>query len=41
MNLLIFIERPGRASDGRYYNLRGTDIGDVVVPLDDIVGSAM
>lgn len=40
-DLLIFIERPGRASDGRYYNMKGTDISDVVVPLDDAVEPAM
>ncbi|MDR3265195.1 MAG: DUF4392 domain-containing protein, partial [Synergistaceae bacterium] len=36
MDLLIFIERPGRAADGRYYNMRGVDISDVVAPLDDL-----
>ncbi|MDR1376331.1 MAG: DUF4392 domain-containing protein [Synergistaceae bacterium] len=41
MNLLVFIERPGRASDGHYYNMKGVDIGDVVVPLDNIAEPAM
>ena len=36
-DLLVFIERPGRARDGRYYNMRGLDITDVVDPLDDVV----
>ncbi|MDR2180246.1 MAG: DUF4392 domain-containing protein [Synergistaceae bacterium] len=40
-DLLVFIERPGRASDGRYYNMKGVDIGDVVVPLDDIAEPTM
>ncbi|PIE53809.1 MAG: hypothetical protein CSA35_09395 [Dethiosulfovibrio peptidovorans] len=34
---LVFIERPGRASDGRYYDMRSQDISEVVVPLDDVV----
>ena len=34
MGLLVFIERPGHALDGRYYNMKGVDISDVVVPLD-------
>lgn len=34
-DLLIFIERPGRARDGHYYNMRGIDITDVTDPLDD------
>ena len=41
MNLLVFIERPGRASDGRYYNMRGLDIGDTVAPLDALAEPAM
>jgi hypothetical protein len=41
MDLLVFIERPGRASDGHYYNMKGMDIGDVVVSLDDIAEPAM
>jgi hypothetical protein len=40
MDLLIFIERPGRAADGRYYNMKGEDIGDVVIPLDDLAEPA-
>ena len=35
-DLLMFLERPGRAGDGRYYDMRGLDIGSVVVPLDDL-----
>jgi hypothetical protein len=34
LDLLIFIERPGHAGDGRYYNMEGRDISDVVAPLD-------
>lgn len=34
MGLLVFIERPGRASNGSYYNMRGLDISDVISPLD-------
>ena len=41
MNLLVFIERPGRASDGHYYNMKGVDISDVVAPLDHIAEPAM
>ncbi|GHV44762.1 aspartate/glutamate/hydantoin racemase [Synergistales bacterium] len=33
-DLLVFIERPGRAEDGRYYNMKGVDISSVVSPLD-------
>ncbi|GHV33113.1 aspartate/glutamate/hydantoin racemase [Synergistales bacterium] len=33
-DLSIFIERPGRALDGRYYNMKGVDISSVVAPLD-------
>jgi hypothetical protein len=33
-DLLVFIERPGHAADGRYYDMKGVDIGDAVVPLD-------
>jgi len=39
-DLLIFIERPGRARDGRYYNMRGIDITDVTDPLDDALSLA-
>ncbi|MDR1378210.1 MAG: DUF4392 domain-containing protein [Synergistaceae bacterium] len=41
MDLLVFIERPGHATDDRYYDMKGTDIGDVVVPLDKIAKSAL
>lgn len=40
-DLLVFIERPGHASDGRYYNMKGVDISDVVAPLDDAAEAAM
>ncbi|MDR1622535.1 MAG: DUF4392 domain-containing protein [Synergistaceae bacterium] len=40
MNLLVFIERPGHAADGRYYNMKGVDIGDVVAPLDAVAEPA-
>ena len=33
-DLLVFIERPGRALDGKYYNMKGADISSVVAPLD-------
>jgi len=33
-DLLVFIERPGHAADGRYYNMKGMDISDVTAPLD-------
>ncbi|GHT00419.1 aspartate/glutamate/hydantoin racemase [Synergistales bacterium] len=33
-DLLVFIERPGRALDGKYYNMKGVDISSVVAPLD-------
>ncbi|MDL2263239.1 DUF4392 domain-containing protein [Synergistaceae bacterium OttesenSCG-928-I11] len=32
--LLIYIERLGRAADGRYYNMRKEDITDWTAPLD-------
>jgi hypothetical protein len=32
-DVLVFIERPGAAADGRYYSMRGMEIPDVV-PLD-------
>ena len=41
MDLLVFIERPGHAADGRYYNMKGVDISDVVAPLDMAADSAM
>jgi len=34
IDLLVFIERPGHAADGRYYDMKGTDITDVLAPLD-------
>lgn len=40
-DLLIFLERPGRAADGRYYNMNGVDVSSVVSPLDDMALSAM
>ena len=33
-DLLVFIERLGRARDGRYYNMRSEDISDFTPPLD-------
>ena len=36
VDLLVFVERPGRAGDGRYYNMKGEDVSSVVVPLDDL-----
>lgn len=35
-DLVVFIERLGRASDGRYYNMRCRDISTYTYPLDDI-----
>ena len=40
-DLLIFVERPGRASDGRYYNMRGKDISSVIAPLDRYADMAL
>ncbi len=40
-DLLVYIERPGRGADGRYHNMKGMDISDVVVPLDDAMEPAM
>lgn len=34
-NLLISIERPGRALDGKYYSFRNEDISHYVSPLDE------
>lgn len=34
LDAVVFIERPGRAADGLYYNFRYEDISSVVVPLD-------
>lgn len=33
-DLLIYIERSGRAADGKYYNMRGEDISAWTPPLD-------
>lgn len=33
---LVAIERPGRARDGRYYNMLGEDITSLVSPLDQL-----
>ncbi len=40
-DLLVFLERPGRAGDGCYYNMKGEDIGSVVVPLDELASMAL
>nr|WP_321499863.1 glutamate cyclase domain-containing protein [uncultured Dethiosulfovibrio sp.] len=34
-DLLVYIERLGRAEDGEYYNMRGQAITSTVVPLDE------
>jgi hypothetical protein len=34
-DLLIYVERPGRAADGAYYDMRKRDISEFVCPLDD------
>ncbi|MDR2176372.1 MAG: DUF4392 domain-containing protein [Synergistaceae bacterium] len=39
--LLVFIERPGHAADGRYYHMRGRDISAVAAPLDRAADSAL
>ncbi|MDR3253963.1 MAG: DUF4392 domain-containing protein [Synergistaceae bacterium] len=39
VDLLIFVERLGRASDGAYYNMRREDISAWTPPLDSLVGS--
>ncbi len=33
-SLVVFLERLGRASDGRYYNMRGEDVSASTPPLD-------
>lgn len=33
---LVSIERVGRAADGKYYNMRGKDIGAFTAPVDDM-----
>jgi D-glutamate cyclase len=34
-DVLVSIERLGRAADGRYYSMRGIDLTDVTSPLDE------
>ena len=41
VGLLVYIERPGHAADGCYYNMRGDNVGDVVAPLDRAAETAM
>lgn len=36
-DLIVYLERLGRAADGGYYNMRGQDVSSTVVPLDDAV----
>ena len=36
-DMVIFIERLGRAGDGRYYNMRCRDISEYTLPLDEIL----
>lgn len=38
--LVISIELPGRAADGRYYNMRGEDISDHTFCFDDFLSMA-
>lgn len=40
-SLVVFLERLGRAADGRYYNMRSEDISDFTYPLDDAAAMAM
>ncbi len=40
-DLVIFVERLGRACDGRYYNMRGEDISNCTAALDGAAGLAM
>ena len=40
-DLLVYVERVGRASDGRYYNMRCEDVSSWVVPLDDAASAAL
>lgn len=37
---LVAVERPGRARDGKYYNMRGEDITALVEPIDDLFRKA-
>jgi hypothetical protein len=39
--LLVFVERPGHAADGCYYNMRGRDISAVAAPLDRAAEAAL
>jgi len=39
-DLLVFVERLGRAEDGGYYNMRGEEIGAWTAPLDDAAALA-
>ena len=41
LDLLVFLERPGRALDGRYYNMRGLDVTPDIAPLDDLAPAAI
>jgi hypothetical protein len=36
-DLIVYLERLGRAADGGYYNMRGQDVSSTVVSLDDAV----
>ena len=40
-SLVVFLERLGRAADGRYYNMRAEDISTVTAPLDDAAAPAL
>ncbi|GAB6280046.1 MAG: DUF4392 domain-containing protein [Thermovirga sp.] len=40
-DLLVFIERLGRAGDGKYYNMRGDDISGCTPPLDFAADEAL
>ncbi|MDR1580242.1 MAG: DUF4392 domain-containing protein [Synergistaceae bacterium] len=33
-DLLIYVERLGRAADGAYYDMRGRDVSEITAPLD-------
>jgi hypothetical protein len=37
---LVAVERPARARDGRYYNMRGEDITALVEPIDELFRKA-
>jgi hypothetical protein len=39
--LLIFVERPGHAADGGYYDMKGCDISAAAAPLDRAAESAL